>query len=177
MASDDRQFKKTLKRLQSAKKSSKLNVRVGPSADSIAALASLLSELEAQSIDVTLVLPPMAGPVLQAIEKNGDNRLLPLWRDAMNRLGARLFDFTDPAAIGSGDCEFVDGFHGGEVTYLRILDAIAGFGGSVFARSIDRDMTTSLIASNAGHARIAELRPSDIPTEIDFLDLGCDKTR
>lgn len=177
MASDDRQFKRTLKRLQSAKKSSKLNVRVGPSADSVAALGGLLSELEAQSVDVTLVLPPLAGPVLKAISEDDDNRLLPLWRDAMNRLGARVFDFTDPATIGSADCEFVDGFHGGEVTYMRILDAIANFGGSFLARAIDRDMVASLIESNVGHARVAELRPGNMPAEVDFLDLGCDKTR
>ena len=61
------------------------------------------------------------------------------------------------------------------MTYLRILDAIGNFGGTTLGQAIDRDMVTGLIASNAGHARLRELRPGDVPPEVDFLDLGCDK--
>lgn len=175
MKSDDKQFKRTMKRLQSAKKSSKLNVRVAPSADAIQQLRDLVDEIEAQSIEVTLLLPPLAGPVRQSIDQNTEGRLVPLWRDAMAGLGVKVFDFTDPTTINSTDCEFVDGFHGGEVTYLRILDAIAAYGGSVLSKSIDRDMVSGLVTANAGHARVAELRPTDIPPEIDFLNLGCQK--
>ncbi|MDY0873135.1 hypothetical protein [Dongia rigui] len=175
MQSDDRHFKRTLKRLQSAKISSKLNVRVSPSAEKIDELRQLLAELDGQSIEVVLFLPPLAGSVLQAIEQDPESRLIPLWRDAMANLGARVFDFTDPQALGSNDCEFVDGFHGGAVTYMRILDAIADYGDTILSRAIDRDMVAGLIATNAGHARVNELLPGDAPPEIDFLDLGCPK--
>ncbi len=175
MKNDDKQFKRTLKRLQSAKKSSKMNVHVAPSAQSLQQLRDLVRELEAQSIEVILLVTPLAGPVQAAMDQDSENRLVPLWRDALGSIGARLFDFSDAGALGSSDCEFVDGFHGGEVTYLRILDAIGTFGGTALGQAIDRDMVTGLIASNAGHARLRELRPGDVPPEIDFLDLGCDK--
>lgn len=177
MASDDRQFKRTLKRLQSAKKSSKLNVHIGPSAEGLQVLRDLIAELEGQSIEVILLVPPMAGPVRLAMEQDPENRLVPLWLDELSSLGVRMFDFTDASLLRSSDCEFVDGFHGGEVTYLRILDAIGNFGGTELARAIDRDMVTGLIATNADHARLRELRPGDVPPEVDFLDLGCAKER
>ncbi len=176
MKSDDRQFKRTLKRLQSAKNTSKMSVRAAPSADAIKALRELVSELQAQSIEVTLLLPPLANAVREAIEQNAENRLIPLWRDAVIDLGFRVFDFTDSRLLKSNDCEFVDGFHGGEVIYLRILDAISNFDNSALAKSIDRDMISGLITANSGHARIAELRDHDVPPEVDFLDLGCQKT-
>lgn len=174
--SDDQEFKRTLKRLQNAKKSSKLNIRVAPSVDTINELRELIAELEAQSIEVTLLLPPIANPVREAIEQDAENRLIPLWRSMITDLGVRVFDFTDSRTLKSSDCEFIDGFHGGEVTYLRILDAIARFDDSVIAQSIDHDMVSGLIAANSDHARILELLPNDAPPEIDFLDIGCSKT-
>jgi hypothetical protein len=177
MISDDKQFKRTLNRLHSKKKSGKLSVNVPPSAEALQQLRDLVTELEAQSIEITLLIPPIAGPVRTDLAANPDNRLVPLWRDAVQSMGVRVFDFEDATKIGSNDCEFVDGLHGGEVIYLRILDAIANFGGSVLASAIDQDMIAGLIAANAGHAGIAELRPADAPAEIDFLDLGCPKKR
>ena len=78
------------------------------------------------------------------------------------------------AIVNSADCEFIDGFHGGRVTYLRMLQAIVrsgktGLGGYVDAGEIDR-----LIAENAGHAMLKEnIRPGE--PETDFLELGCKK--
>jgi hypothetical protein len=175
--SDDRKFKGSLKRLAKTKKSSKFNVHVAPSPESLQVLREIVAEMEAQSIELTLLVPPLAGPLRDALDRDPDNRLIPLWRDALADLGVRVFDFTDTTPIGSPDCEFLDAFHGGEVTYLRMLDAIANFGGSTLAKSIDRDMVAGLIATNAGHARIAELRPAGIAPEVDFLDLGCSKSR
>lgn len=153
-----------------------MSIRVAPSPAAIQELRKLVLELEAQSIEVTLLLPPLASSVLGAIEPNAENRLIPLWRDAIVDLGFRVFDFTDSRLLKSSDCEFIDGFHGGEVTYLRILDAISNFDNGALAKSIDHDMVRALIAANSGNARIAELRDHDAPPEVDFLDLGCQKT-
>ncbi|GAB2680504.1 hypothetical protein GCM10027036_38640 [Flavihumibacter cheonanensis] len=37
-----------------------------------------------------------------------------------------MFDFTNPATLNSSDSEFVDGFHGGEYTYAKIVLEISG---------------------------------------------------
>ena len=89
-------------------------------------------------------------------------------------IGHSVFDFHDPTRLGSGECEFIDGFHGGRVTHLRMLRAIVrsgrtGLGGYVDIGEIDR-----LIAENEGRALLArDLRPGE--RETDFLELGCVK--
>lgn len=175
MESEDKQFERTLERLRKAKASSKFSVRVAPEPTAIAALGTLVNELRAEGIDVTLLLPPIAAPVLSELTLSPEQVLLPAWQTAMHGLGIPVIDAQDPASVASEPCEFIDGFHGGEVTYLRILDRIAG-GSAVLARAIDRAKVQRLIKDNAGHARVAEWRPADTEPEIDFLDLGCAKS-
>lgn len=174
MESEDEQFERTLERLRKAKASSKFSVRVAPDAAAIADLRSLVEALRADGIEVTLLLPPIAAPVLAELTAAPDQILIPQWQTAMQGLGAPVIDAQDPTSVASEQCEFIDGFHGGEVTYLRILERIAG-GSDVLASAIDQASVERLIAANAGHARIRELRPDDAEPEIDFLELGCPK--
>lgn len=49
--------------------------------------------------------------------KSIDEEIRPLFE----RYHYPLFDFSDGGAIGSRDAEFIDGFHGSEKTYLRMM--------------------------------------------------------
>jgi hypothetical protein len=151
------------------------DVRVAPSPAALQRLTDLIAELNDKSVEVILMVPPMASSLRASLVKDPGNRLIPLWRDAIRPLGQRVFDFDDIVVLGSSDCEFIDDISAGEVAYLRTLDAIAEFGGTILSQSIDRDMVTSLIASNAGHTRLVELLPSDALPEAPFRDSGCHK--
>ena len=39
----------------------------------------------------------------------------------MKRYKYELWDFTNPTTFNSYDTEFLDGFHGGELTYLNMI--------------------------------------------------------
>lgn len=175
MKGEDERFERTLERLRKAKAASKFSVAVAPSEEALAKLRELVGKLQAAGIEVTLLLPPVAPSVLAQLTDRPDNALMPALWPAIHGMGAPIIDVQDPATLGSEACEFVDGFHGGEVTYLRILDQIAASGGRL-AAAIDHDTVRRLIVSNAGHARIAELRPADAKPEVDFLALGCNKS-
>ncbi|MBI2256851.1 MAG: hypothetical protein HYU58_19680 [Proteobacteria bacterium] len=143
------------------------NVHVGPSTAALQQLQALIAELNGRSIEVVLIIPPASAPLHLALATDSENRLLPLWRDALRSLGQKVFDFEDPSSLGATDCEFINDISGGEVAYLRALDAIGNYGGTAISQGIDRDLTASLIASNAGHIRIGELLPADAPTDIE----------
>lgn len=143
-------------------------VRVAPSAPALQQLNQLITELNGRSIEVVLMIPPVTASLHLTLAKDPEDRLLPLWRDSLRALGQRIFDFEDPSALGATDCEMVDDITGGEVIYLRALDAIGNYGGTALSQGIDRDLTASLIGSNADHVRIAELLPSDAPSNIQF---------
>lgn len=153
------------------------DVHVGPSPAALKLLTDLIAELNDKSVEVVLMVPPMAASLRASLARDPENRLMPLWRDAIRPLGQRVFDFDDVTVLGSSDCEFIDDVTGGEVAYIRILDAIGNFGGTVLSQSIDRDMVASLIASNVNHTRIVELMPSDaVPGDL-FRSADCNKER
>ena len=151
------------------------DVRVAPSPTALKQFTDLLAELNDKSIEVTLMVPPMAASLRASLARDSENRLVPLWRDAIRAMGPRVFDFDDAVVLGSSDCEFVDDVTGGEVTYIRALAAIAGAGGTILSQSIDRDLVASLIASNIGHKRLVELLPQDATPEALYRDSDCDK--
>ena len=93
----------------------------------------------------------------------------------MRALPVRSFDFHDARAIGSGPCEFIDVWHGGEVTYLRILRALANSDTQI-AAAIDTDKVTALISANVGRAEIVR-SGYPIQHEVDFFGIGCTKGR
>lgn len=153
------------------------DVHDGPSAAALQQLSDLITELNKQSVEIVLMVPPMAASLRASLAKDSENRLVPQWRDAIRSLGQGFFDFDDAAAFGSSDCEFIDDLSGGEVTYIRALDAIGNSGGTVLSHAIDHDTAASLIASNIGHMRIIELLPSNAPLGALFRDSDCDKER
>lgn len=151
------------------------DVHVGPSAAALQQLGDLIAELNRKSVEVILMVPPMAASLRVSLAKDPENRLVPLWRDAIQSMGQRMFNLDDATALGSSDCEFIDDLTGGEVTYIRTLDAIGNFGGTVLSRAIDHDMVSSLIASNTGHIRLVELLPGNALPDTLFRDSACNK--
>lgn len=165
-------FEETLKDIQ---RKSKRNDRAPWNAfseESWQRLVALVQNLQDRGIDVILVLPPVAQPIHAWLDEQPEPNLIKEVQRRLPTLPALTFDFHDPASIGTEGCEFVDGIHGGEVTYLRVLDAIAADPSADLEHALDRPLMQRLIAENAGHATVA--RPGREP-EADFNSLGCKK--
>lgn len=126
---------------------------------------------------VIVFLPPFPGPIVRRMEETGDYGIIDDLRERLAALDVPTFDFHDPATIGSGDCEFADGMHGGEVTYLRMLRAMTLSPDSGLAEFVDLPAVETLIDRFAGHAQAYETSPwmGNGAQEVDFLQLGCKK--
>jgi hypothetical protein len=172
--SEDRQFKRTIRRVANADTDAKMYVHIAPATESLEQLAALIQDVRSQGIEIELLLAPLAPDVLDAIGMQDPENLINQLRARVAKLDVQSYDFTDPVALGSNHCEFVDGLHGGEVTYLRILEKISK-GSSIFSRAINQSWVNEMLAENANHANIRALRPDDAAPEIDFLNLGCKK--
>jgi hypothetical protein len=135
-------------------------------------LQALVQRLQDHDVEVMLVVPPVASPVYDWLAAQPEPNLVNEVRRRLQSLPVLTFDFHDPASIGTTSCEFVDGTHGGEVTYLRILRAIAADPSSHLDQALDRTMIERLIAENAGRATLH--REGRAP-EADFNQLGCQK--
>jgi hypothetical protein len=170
----DWQFQRTLERIRETHGHNKFNVRTTLDATQWQSLVEIVDMIEAQGSELILVLPPVSRTVAEALESGGDPILLEEMNARLAVIGHPVFDFHDPTGLGSGECEFIDGFHGGRVTYLRMLRAIARSGRTGLDGYVDLGEIERLIAANAGRALLAQdLRPGE--RETDFLELGCVK--
>ena len=139
----------------------------------IKAFLKSISQLREAGIEVVTFVPPLSQSAIdELIVRDGD---LPFRTELNRRLmtaSTRHFDFTEGRLFGSGDCEFIDGFHGGEVTYARILMGIQKLGFQNLNLALDE--LERVVEAGKGFAANPDQRLG-ASREVDFLDIGCKK--
>lgn len=83
------------------------------------------------------------------------------------------YSLTNKASLAK-DCEFIDGYHQGDVTNARIFADIADKNYS-FRSVINKSVLQKFIAEGAGLASFSSISEGYISKEPDFLNLGCVK--
>ena len=148
--------------------------QTGPSEEHLDAFAEIWCRLKSRGVQTFVFIAPLSGRVLEAMRKNPEAwpHLFRL-REALASRGIDALDCTDPAAFASGDCEFIDGFHGGEVSYARILRRMADRWPALLAY-VDMERLDAVIGGWAGHVLVPDSRLTPLP-ETDFMRLGCPK--
>jgi hypothetical protein len=170
----DRGFARTLRRIRETHEHNKFNVRTPLDPAQWDELVEIVGMVEAQGSELILIAPPVSKTVADALAADGAPILLHEMNRRLAGIGHPFFDFHDPTVLESSECEFIDGFHGGRVTYLRMLQAIVRSGKTGLDNYVDASEIDRLIAENAGHAMLkSDIRPGE--PETDFLELGCKK--
>lgn len=125
---DNYQFETTLKRIE--KKSKVFAASIEINEDAVSELGDFLDLCAEKEIHVVTFLPPYAHKVIERFaEEAGEyphifklyERISPLFEHR----GLLLFDFSDIASVGCNDYETIDGFHGSETCYLKIIHRMA----------------------------------------------------
>lgn len=119
----DYQFRDTLQRITAGRNRFEWSARISDAA--VKDTHQLLQTCRRRGIAVVAFLPPFADKVYEAMQASDRysyvQQIAPAIRDIFHQHSAELHEFQTMAACGSSDREALDGFHGGEVTYLRIL--------------------------------------------------------
>jgi hypothetical protein len=88
-------------------------------------LDEFLNFCKKNNIYVIGFFPPYANVVYQKMLKTNKYKYLqeiyPKSYESFSKYNFELFDFTDISKFGSTDAETIDGFHGGELMYLKML--------------------------------------------------------
>lgn len=92
-------------------------------------IEALLAECTRRGVMVVGFLPPFAHPLIERMARVEGRfeymqKLEPALRPLFERHGFELYNFTDAARLGTPDREAIDGFHGTERTYIRLLNAM-----------------------------------------------------
>ncbi|MCE9582273.1 MAG: hypothetical protein K8T20_07255 [Planctomycetes bacterium] len=143
----DRGFRDTLSRISSGTRRFEWSDVLAQKA--IDEVDLLLGDCHDRGITVVGFLPPFAPTVRRAMVESGRygymSRIEPALRPSFDRYQFPLFDFTDPATLVATDSEFIDGFHGSERTYARLLLRLAS-GSPELERHINRTRLVEQLA-------------------------------
>jgi hypothetical protein len=147
-----------------------------PSEKRFAEFHALLDGFRAAGVHVITFMPPVSSAILAEHARQGDKLgYIEETRERLRREFPDHHDFLDATTVGSNDCEFVDAYHGGEITYLRVVRALADDPATKLASYVDRDLLTKVIDAHAGHVLADGEAFAPAFKEVDFLDLGCTK--
>ena len=168
----DYQFRDTLKQVEYGIKAFSYAPEI--SQEHLDAFAEIVCKLKARGIKTFVFISPLSPRVLEAMKAREKNypQLFELY-DNLRKRGIEVMDFTDPRRFGSNDCEFVDGFHGGDVTYARILRDMADHYPALLPY-VNIDALDGDIRGWKGYAMSPDKRVTDLP-EVDFMNFQCPK--
>tara|TARA_R110002050_G_scaffold42235_3_gene101874 strand:- start:926 stop:2062 length:1137 start_codon:yes stop_codon:yes gene_type:complete len=122
-AANDFNYSDTYKRIKNGNRRFQFGKQVN--AKAIQALSELLILCKNRGIYVIAFLPPFANKVNARMEQTGNYFYVKsIFEESLGlfeEYGFELWDMTTLDKYNSNDNEMIDGFHGGEVTYLKML--------------------------------------------------------
>lgn len=127
-------------------------------------------------IKLVLFIPPLANEVVEKMNSLGDKyNYVSEFRKLVKSTDIENYDFHDMRDYYKDSCEFVDGFHGGDVAYQRILKKMYDQNSSL-SKYLNIELINKSISENAGKTlTIFDKTKYKIYKERDFLELGCVK--
>lgn len=133
-----------------------------PSEPALRETDALLDFCRAHGIDVIGFMPPHPHKVWEAMQALGERyayieKLVPALRQRFEARGFEFYDFSDFAMLGAPDGEAIDGFHGSERTYLRLLVAMLESGSRLNAVTDLPSLQTVLATSTRHTSLFSEL--------------------
>ncbi len=135
---NDYQYSNTLERIKKGKDLFKYGDSVNLNA--LVELDKLLKFCSENRIQLIAFLPPFADGVYKEIATSGNygyiNDIYLKVKPMFDRYGYEIYDFSTVSSVGSSDTETLDGFHGSELTYQRLLIKILE-SGSILNRVTD----------------------------------------
>ena len=137
---------------------------------------SLVEFAQREKIRLIPFLTPLPGQILDIMAKMSDKyAYIDELKLKLPELCKSHYDFLDPRSFGSGDCEFIDGEHGGEIMYLRILQEIGRDPASGLSPYLNHARIAAGIEQYRGKTMVPPSFYKQPYAEPDFLGLGCKK--
>ena len=173
--STDVKFSDTLARIAGDSQRFQKNSQPDPAL--VSRMCRVVASLKKSAGHLVVIAPPFSNAVWHRMMQGGYGYIAKA-NAALRACSpeTEFFDFGNPASVaGSTECEFVDGFHGGDVTYARMLSQIAAADPETrkYLRTGFVKQFIERYRDHAGGGMNLEIHPS--LKEVDFLKLGCRK--
>lgn len=132
---------------------------------------SILDFLKKKQIKTIVLVAPLAPTIYDLLTQDPQKRFeyISSFNDFARK--NQIYIFFNPYKIETTNCEFYDGFHGGDVAYARILQHIANSSPN-FTQFINLAEIEKIIKNKKGYAYSQAIQKWK---EADFLEIGCKK--
>lgn len=126
--SDDYGFKDTFNRIETGDRRFQYGDEINE--ESVSKFQQLVEYCRHQKIYLISFLPPFAPIICEKLESYNDkyeymHKLPYIFQQLVDNETSFFFNFQNPNDYGAQNNEFIDGFHGGPKTYLRLVNEIA----------------------------------------------------
>ncbi len=163
-------FEETLQKIQKGK--NRLAWGKEPYMNAIDKLIEISNKLSEINIKTIFILPPLPNKVYEKMRISKKYEYISAALNMLKAKGLKIYNYLDPQILGLTDCEFIDGFHHGDVVSAMILLDLAKKDPELRPYL---DMTfLKRLAANRGNAMVIFSELYNKP-ERDFLELGCKK--
>jgi len=135
----------------------------------------MVNFIHSKGSKLVVFIPPLAPTVAQRMKDfRQEYSFIDDLRNLLESHGIQYYDFHDPNVLKTSDCEFIDGIHGGDVVYGKILMYMAQRDNELWP-VVEKKYITEKIEQFSDFGMIQHEETS--VTEVDFLKLGCKKYR
>lgn len=171
-STEDKNFKDTLQRVNDGNKRFQFGSQL--SHNRLKLLHEIIDLTTKKGSKLILIIPPVSNTVhTHMIYKNYS--YIDLLRNYIKTLGVENYDFHNLSILTTDDCECIDGFHGGDIVYKRIVAYIYSHTKNDEIKALIRiENVLSDIEFNQGKA-LTLGNDHYLLKEVDFLEIGCKK--
>jgi len=133
----------------------------------------LIKLFQDRKVKIIFFFPPLPPSVNLEMKKYNYSYIQDL-KNKLKEHEIHIYDFTEPdKVVSTNDCEFIDGFHGGDVLDAKVLLYLVGKE-PFLENYIKRSYLKEVILKYSGLAMIPNPKATQ-NNEIDFLKKGCIK--
>jgi hypothetical protein len=105
--------------------------------EAVDVLANFQAYCRQNNISLVMFFPPYPDQIYQTMVQSGKYNYLQQLDSAMEKRQLRVYNFSSLARLGATDKEAVDGFHGSEVAYLRLVRELCLRGETTLQKYVD----------------------------------------
>ena len=171
---ESRKFSKTLKRIHL--KSNQFIVGKKVSDERLKSIKNIIFKLNSAGVNVITFINPLPPLIYDKIQQNKKSySYINLFRNKLIKIHNFHYDFFNPYFLKTSNCEFLDGFHGGDIVAARILNSFSKDKKNNITKFINKKYLKFLLLNYKDMVLANNYYKNKFENEIDFLDFGCNK--
>lgn len=169
--SSDENFSNTFKRIEEG--NARFQYGNHMSKERLMVFKDIINFIQSKGTDLVLFVPPVANAVYKKMN-DYDYDFVDKMSQYIDSLNFETYNYHDLSILTNNDCECLDGFHGGDIVYKRILRDMYRKNSKI-SKYINIERINNDIDIFKGKTLTISPEEKYFTKEVDFLNINCSK--